>query len=484
MSDNRIRRILKEGEGLRTEFKKAATSLPKNLFETVCAFLNRAGGNILLGVDDDGAVLGIDPASVRQLKVDLVNLSNNAQKLEPPFILFPEEYVLDGKSILYIQVPESSQVHKTNSVIFDRSEDGDYRLNNHSQVAELYNRKRAHFSESTIYPYLKFSDFKPELFPKVRNLIYSRDPNHPWLALNDEQLLKTAGFYRRDFATNQEGYTLAAVLVFGRDEVIQQVLPHYKIDALVRRENMDRYDDRVYIQSNLIEAYEQLMAFIAKHLPDKFHLEGDSRVSLRTKVFREVVANLIVHREYTNALPASLVIYKDKVITENANRPHHHGLLIPEQFSPFPKNPAIAKLFIQLGRVDELGSGVRNVYLFLPLYSNGKVPVFHDGDVFRNEIPLDHELTEEKEAVPSKDLFGEYNSKVGERIAKVLDFILDNPKATTSIIAGFVGVSEKTAQRDLKALKEKNLIQFIGPAKSGHYEPTEDLKAILNNKNS
>jgi len=63
----------------------------------------------------------------------------------------------------------------------------------------------------------------------------------------------------------------------GTDEVIQQVLPHYKIDALVRRENTSRYDDRLYIQTNLIDAYDQLLSFVAKHLPDKFYIEGEPK---------------------------------------------------------------------------------------------------------------------------------------------------------------------------------------------------------------
>lgn len=121
--------------------------------------------------------------------------------------------------------------------------------------------------------------------------------------------------------------------------VIQQILPHYKIDALVRKENVDRYDDREYIQTNLIDAYEKLMDFVAKHLPDKFFIEGDQRVSLRTKIFREVVANLIVHREYTNASPATFIIYKSCLETENANNPNGEGPILPDNFSPYPKNP-------------------------------------------------------------------------------------------------------------------------------------------------
>jgi len=120
-------------------------------------------------------------------------------------------------------------------------------------------------------------------------------------------------------------------------------VPHYKIDALVRIKDANRYDDREYIQTNLIEAYEQLMAFVSKHLPDKFYLEGDQRVSQRTKIFREVVANMIVHQEYTNAHPCTFIIYTDRVVSENANNPHGNGPIDPNNFAPFPKNPTIAK---------------------------------------------------------------------------------------------------------------------------------------------
>ena len=44
-----------------------------------------------------------------------------------------------------------------------------------------------------------------------------------------------------------------------------------------------------------------------KHLPDKFFLEGMQRVSLRDKIFREIIANMLIHREYTNAFPSSFI---------------------------------------------------------------------------------------------------------------------------------------------------------------------------------
>ena len=371
MNIERIKDLLKNKENIRLEFKEAKNDLPKNLFESICAMLNREGGDILLGVADNGEVTGIEENSLPAIMTNLTNLSNNPQKLEPPFILFPQEYQVDEKWIIHIQVPSSSQVHKSAGIIYDRSNDGDFRVTQPHQIAELHNRKRNYYTESIIYPALSFEDFKPELFPKVRNLIKSNNPDHPWLALNDKQMLEISGLWKKDYQTGQEGYTLAAALLFGKDEVIRQIIPHYKIDAMVRVENIERYDDREYIQTNLIEAYDDLMDFVAKHLPDKFYMLGAQRISLRTTIFREVVANLIVHREYTNAYPCKFTIFSDRVETENANNPRGHGKIDPTNFAPFPKNPTIAKFFIQLGRVEELGSGVLNVSKLVKEYTSG-----------------------------------------------------------------------------------------------------------------
>ena len=100
MDITRIKRFLKEKENIHLEFKEAAGALPGNLFETICAMLNRDGGSIFLGVDDSGTVIGVDDNAVSKMITDLVNLSNNPQKLDPPFILFPQTYTIDGKTII------------------------------------------------------------------------------------------------------------------------------------------------------------------------------------------------------------------------------------------------------------------------------------------------------------------------------------------------------------------------------------------------
>jgi ATP-dependent DNA helicase RecG len=104
-------------------------------------------------------------------------------------------------------------------------------------------------------------------------------------------------------------------------------------------------------------------------------------------VFLEVISNLLIHREFSNPFPAKLVIEKNRVYIENGNKPNGNGMIDPENFSPYPKNPKIAKFFKEIGWVDELGSGVRNIYKYNKIYS-GVEPAFIEGDVFKTIIPL------------------------------------------------------------------------------------------------
>src|SRR3972149_258731 len=142
MSIELVKTLLKKREKIRIEFKEARSAVPQNLFETVCAFLNREGGSILLGIDNNGKVTGVDPSAIDQMCADISSSSNNQNKLSPPFLLFPSEVEIKGKKIIHIQVPASSQVHKSNGIVFDRSSDGDFRVTTPEGTAEIYNRKR------------------------------------------------------------------------------------------------------------------------------------------------------------------------------------------------------------------------------------------------------------------------------------------------------------------------------------------------------
>lgn len=386
MTSESIRALLAGGEGISVEFKTCARELSREVYETVCAFLNRHGGTLWLGVTDRGEVAGLEPDAVARIKKDFVNTINNPQKLNPPAYLSIEEVAVDGRILLRIYVPEGSQVSRCNGRIYDRNEDGDLDITDHTaQVAMLYQRKQATYTENRVFPHLGLEDVDRELIARCRKIATLRREDHPWGGLDDFELLKSSQLYQTDPASGKSGLTLAGILLLGKPLPLLQTVSHHRTDLIVRRVNLDRYDDRDLVEVNLVESYDRIMAFVRKHLPDPFHLEGTTSISLRDAIFREVASNILIHREYTNAFPAKLIIERDRVRTENSNRPHGFGRLDPETFSPFPKNPVMARFFRQIGRADELGSGMRNLMKYGRAYG-GADPELTEGDVFRITI--------------------------------------------------------------------------------------------------
>ncbi len=393
MTEDRVRFLLTTGESIRVEYKQAHDTVPASLYETVCAFLNREGGDIILGVEDSGVSIGVDPNAAPRMCASIASSTNDGSFLDPPFMLSPIVIVLDGRTLILVQVPESSRVHRLKGTIYDRGADGDFKQRSPERIALLANRKQNFYSEAKFYPYLRISDLDERTINKARNLMSSRKEDHPWPALSIEAMLRSAGLLARDFATGQEGLCLAAGLLFGTEETLSSLVPQYKTDALLRRQDLDRYDDRIDVRVNLIEAYSVLLGFFEKHMSDPFYLEGTVRISLRHKVFRELVANSLIHREYTHGGTSRFIIYGDRVEMENPSIPHQPGLLQPGVSAPFQKNPLISKFFLQMGWVEEIGSGLINVNKYLPLYAPGGSAEFIEGDSFKTIVHLTAQAT-------------------------------------------------------------------------------------------
>ncbi len=468
MNITEFENILANGEGITVEFKEARNSLPKNLFQTICAFLNTNGGKILLGVQDDGSVSGIESKTAKKLRSDLANLSNNSQKIDPVFMLYSKEIEYKNQTVLFIDVPVSSMVHKCDGIIYARNEDGDYKIDRPEDIAAIVNRKQSYFTEQKAYPHISIDDFNPDLFHRAKRLIQSRSPGHAWVELTNNELLRRAGFYHKS-QDGTEGYTLAAILFFGTDEIIQSLAPAYKFDAFLRKQNLDRYDDRLTVRTNLIDAYDLLMGFIAKHLNDPFYLEGDIRISLRDKIFRELVANIIAHREYLDARPATITIYEDKVVFKNPNNPHEKGIIDPKRFTPFSKNPIISRFMLQIGRVEEVGSGIRNVNKYLPLYSKGGKSEFIEDELFITNVVLKTQ--------------SDKTQKTTQKITqKILELIKVEPNMTRKKIAAITGNSEDSIKYHLHRMQQANLIRRVGPDKGGYWEIEEKIQSDTTQK--
>ena len=308
---------------------------------------------------------------------------------------------------------------------------------------------------------------------RVQMMTSVRGANHPWKSMSDEELLRSTGLILKDDFTQTEGITVAGILLFGKDSTIMAVLPQHKTDAIFRVKNVDRYDDRDVIITNLIETYDRLVEFGHKHLSDPFVLEGIHSVSARDKILREIFSNSLAHRDYSSGYVAKFVIEKDRMYTENANRSHGNGALNLSNFEPYAKNPSISKVFREISLADELGSGMRNTYKYTKLYSGGE-PQFIEGDVFRTIIPL-NEISVGVVGPKNVALSDAPDVALSDAPEKTLDTLIlemirANNKVTRDELAKKAGVSKKTIERKLKEMKN---VEYIGTGRHGYWQLIE-----------
>ena len=481
MNQATLQSVFEIGETIGVEFKRCGSGIEADVYESVCSFLNRFGGDIYMGVLNDGTVVGVPKNAAPDMIKNFIKVISNPDMFSPTVYLVPNEVEYEGHTIIHVHVPPSAEVHSFKKVIYDRVDDADVKVTATGAIAQMYIRKQNIFTERKIYPYAKMEDLRLDLLPKIRIMAQNHaGGNHPWASMDDQELLKSAGLYGRDIATGEEGYNLAAIMLLGKDDVILNVAPAYVTDAIVRKVNIDRYDDREVIKTNLIESYDRLMEFGKKHLPDKFFLENDKNKSLRNTILREMVSNVLMHREFSSSYTAKFVIEKDRMYVENANRSASEGYITEDNLEPNPKNPLIASFFRNIGYADRLGSGVRNLFKYSKYYS-GQEPEFIKGDVFRIIVPLDdaysydfgysgsetNETKSETNETNPFDKTTKWNLTKDEQ--KILMLIKSEPSITQNKLHEKSEISLGTIKRIIPRLQKNGVISREGNNRSGKW---------------
>lgn len=470
MEQERFKEILEIGETIRVEFKRCGNGIESDTYETVCSFLNRFGGDIFLGVTDSGRVVGVPENSVSSIIKNFISCVSNPDLITPTVYLEPRPLHYEGKTVIHIHINPSAEVHSYKKEIFDRVDDADVHVTGTSQIAMMYIRKQSIFTERKVFPHIKVEDLRLDLLPTIRRMaVNSANGRHIWQKTDDMELLRSAGLFGTNHETGRHGLNLAAILLLGRDDVIKDVAPAYETDALLRRINIDRYDDREIVCTNLVESYDLLMEFAQKHLPDPFYLENEQRISLRGVICREMVSNMLIHREFSSSYPAKFVIENNRIYTENANRASWSGEITPENFEPNPKNPIIASFFRNIGLADKLGSGVRNIFKYAKYYQGGH-PHFFEQDVFRTSVEFESTTIKVENATINatiSDTDATINATISEEDLQMLRLIQAKPDITYTELSEQLDLHRATVARRIKSLAKKRVISRIGARKTG-----------------
>lgn len=356
-----------------------------------------------------------------------------------------------------------------------RNYEGDYDIShNEALISNIYYHKNRIKEEDRIYPYIDIEkDLDTKLFERVRFYADRRvNYRHPWMDMSDLDLLKSAKLYKKDKITGMEGITLAGLMLFGTDDAIKSEIPYCYTDALLREDDEERYDDRDFIETNLIDTYYRLLNFIGKYTKNRFALSDDGTRSISPMgiIAEEIVANMLMHRTLNNGRMSRIMIYKDKLIAENPNSFGTMRHITEKDYLQLSKNPSLAAFFREIGFADELGSGVRKITKNSLKYS-GKEPIFEDSEMFRVIIPLTREgviVHEDGEIIHLDEKSSNVSLTKNEQF--ILSELKKNPRVTQNELVEILSLSRRTIQYSLTSLKKNNVITRVDGDRGGYWQ--------------
>ena len=189
------------------------------------------------------------------------------------------------------------------------------------------------------------------------------------------------------------------------------------------------------------------------------------------EAIREIVANMIVHRDYRSSSDSIVKIFDNKIEFYNPGRlPDSITVedLLSNNYKSTPRNKLIADFCKSLGLIEKYGSGIKRIVDHCKA-DNHPVPEFRNISegflvtIFGKDIDkvTDHDTDHDIDHDTDHDT---------DRLEGILDAIKKNSRITVAQIAALSGISKSTALRDLRKLKSKGKIRRIGGEKGGHWE--------------
>jgi ATP-dependent DNA helicase RecG len=363
------------GEDQDIEFKSAEGGFPNEVWKTVSAFANTEGGYIVLGVKETRT--GFEISGVRNPNVlikEFWNNHNNPQKLSFSICGNSDLQTLkiEAHNLVIIKVARATRTQRpvyinNNPMIgtYKRNHDGDYRCTD-AEVRQMLRDASDAPQDIQILEGFDLSDIDAETLKSFRQRFSSREPDHPWLALDDSDLLRKLGGWSRDRSTGKEGLTIASLLMFGRERSILDALPHYQLDYQEQLSGNPetRWTYRLTLdgkwEPNLFNFYYRVYTRLVNDLELPFQLDKDAVRRGETHVheaLREALVNTLIHADHQSTRPLTITKYKNGFSFSNPGRLRISLQQLYEGGVSDPRNPNLQKMFQMLGLGEKAGSG-------------------------------------------------------------------------------------------------------------------------------
>lgn len=357
MDINQVRLLAKRGESRTLEYKTSTAQL-RDAFETVCSFLNGQGGTILIGVANNGQVLGQNVTdNTRQ------EIAREIKKIEPAAQIDIDYVPLqEDKYIIVVKVAAGKHIpYVYDSRPYERTESSKGRMTQHRYEQLIVQRGQLNHSwEEKVAEDcdLDALDYE-EIRRTVREGVDQNRIGVEVLNYDVEHILSKLKLIRDGKIIN------AAAVLYAKD-----VLPQYQncMIRMARFRGIDKLGDFIDNQRVYGNAFHLISAandFAQRHLPiasffEPGKMQRIDQPAVPALAFREALINSISHRDYTNhSASIALAIFDDRLeIWNNGELPPQlkiEDLRKPHQ--SFPRNEEIASIFYKRGWVEGWGTG-------------------------------------------------------------------------------------------------------------------------------
>lgn len=473
-----LQELIKEGESKTLEFKE---TLPKNdsIAKTVIAFSNTSGGKLIVGINDQREVVGIDDKEIFELQDRIASIISDSCH---PNIL-PEIYTLNihGKIVLVIEVSRGNLLP--------------YYLKNHGKDGGVYVRLGATNRQAS-------AEMIQEL--ERQRVHQSFDEQIAWDTQFDSLDLRALQNAFSKIGKALDHAKLLSLKLIKQDQgtyhpthgllILLGLYEHVEIKcARFKGTSMAVFLDKKEYTGDLFTQLEHTELFIKNHLHLKAEILGLQRTEtyeIPIPAIREALVNAIVHRDYSNfGRDIKVGIYDDILnIVSPGGLPN--GVTIDEVLLGRSeiRNKVVARVFKELGYIEQWGSGLSRMNELCREANIQEPKTKESGDFFDIEF-VRPQMVKTEEKVSDTDDSGDTSTdydrlrpivsdydqlQIEEK--KILNYILDNEKITKKEALNLTGYGETKTKEILSTLVEKNLIARDGQGRSTYYKLVEDVK--------
>ena len=474
------------------EFKSAAGGFPGSFWDTYSAFANSEGGTIVLGVQEKKGKFFLDNLTEEQVekyKKDFWNNANNRSTISVN-LMHNDDLVIGnykGYAFMLFFVPRASReqrpVFRTTDPYkgtFKRNYEGDYKCTEKEVQRMFADADDSCPADSRILKGYSLDDIDQEALRRYRQLFNLSNPDHPWLALEDIELLRKLGGYRKDRLTQEEGFTVAGLLMFGKTDSITdpECTPYFSPDYqehLTEDEDV-RWTYRLHAdgtwEANLFNFYQRVLPRLQAALPKPFKLEGNIRKEETPAhiAVREALTNLCVHPDFT--VNASLLVKHElhRFVFSNPGT----MLVSREQYytggESVCRNKSLQKMFSMLGVAEKAGSGTDKIMKGWreANWRSPNIEELQTPDKVVLTMPMESFLSEETKGRLTEK-FGIIANSFDHNVLTTLALVCDEGYVTSTRLRYSLNLHKSEISDMLKLMTQKGLLVSEGYGRGTRY---------------